>query len=365
MKGGKPIGVLLLLVIGIGFAITGFRWIHFRLTHAITNAVFVESDSFTRVAYRRVAGRIVELYREEGDWVSKGDPLAKIEDRDFRIKLEELKRKRERLIKEQEALSIRRATAEEEIGKRIEAVKIQAKAIQEELKALNARIDQLQRDRKRLEALHRKGVVPLRRLEMVVTELKVLQRQRSALQQRHRATVKEAEILRVRLSQLRELDRKIEALQKELEALSKKEEDLRNMVEETVLRSPIDGFVLKRYVNEGEVVRQGQFIYALYNPKDIYILVLLEETKLRGVKEGNRAFIEIDAFPDHRFEGVVKEIGRATAAKFALIPRDITAGEFTKVVQRIPIKVRIIKGDVNLLRVGMGGEIAIEKTTAD
>jgi len=119
--------------------------------------------------------------------------------------------------------------------------------------------------------------------------------------------------------------------------------------------------VVKRYVSEGEVVRPGQFIYAIYDPKDLYVLVLLEETKLGGVREGNQVWIRIDAYPEEGFEGVVEEIGRAAAAKFALIPRDVTAGEFTKVAQRIPVKVKIVKGKVDLLRVGMGGEVAIEK----
>ncbi len=361
MKRGKLIGALLLTAASLGLLVVGVRWIHFRLTHAVTNAVFVESDSLTRVAYRRVGGRIVELYREEGDRVRRGDPLAKLEDRDLKLKIEELRRKRERLIKEKEALRIRRLTSEEEIRKRMEATAIQAKAIERELEALQARIDQLSRDRRRLENLHRKGVVPSRRFEEVSTQLRVLEKQKSALKEKHRAVLKEAEILRVKLRQLAELDRRIEALQKELEALRKKEEDLQNMLEETVLRSPIDGYVLKRYVSVGEVVRQGQFVYALYNPEDIYILVLLEETKIEGVREGNRVLIEIDAFPDVRFEGVVEEVGRATAAKFALIPRDVTAGEFTKVVQRIPVRVRITEGNLELLRVGMGGEVAIEK----
>ena len=361
MRKGKLIGVLLLIAVSSALLLIGARWVHFRLTHAVTNAVFVESDSLTRVAYRRVGGRIVELYREEGDRVRKGDPLAKLEDRDLRLKIEELRRKRERLIKEKEALRIRRLTSEEEIRKRIEATGIQAEALKRELEALEARIDQLSRDRRRLENLHRKGVVPSRRFEEVSTRLRVLEKQRSALKEKRRAVLKEAEILRVKLKQLAELDRRIEALQKELEALRKKEEDLQNMLEETVLRSPIDGYILKRYVSVGEVVRQGQFVYALYNPEDIYILVLLEETKIEGVREGNRVLIEIDAFPDVRFEGVVEEVGRATAAKFALIPRDVTAGEFTKVVQRIPVRVRITEGNPELLRVGMGGEVAIEK----
>jgi membrane fusion protein (multidrug efflux system) len=109
------------------------------------------------------------------------------------------------------------------------------------------------------------------------------------------------------------------------------------------------------------VVNPGMPVYALIDPKDIYILVLLEETKLKGVEVGCPAYIKIDAYPHMKYKGVVKEILPASAAKFALVPRDISAGEFTKVVQRMQVKVKITEGDTSKLVVGMGGEIEIKR----
>ncbi len=362
MKGKKLGGVFFLVLITFIFAFFGIRWIHYRLTHAITNAVFVESDTFAKVAYKRVAGRITKLYKEEGDPVEKGEPLAKIDDRDYRIKLEELKENIGRLLKEREALLIKRNTLKEELLERIKIVDIEAEGVKKRIESLEVRIDQLRKDKSRLESLFEKGVVPSRRFEEIDTRLRTVQKEREALLQEYRAVLAEKKVLKVKLKQIGELDKKIEALEKQIKALEKQKEDIENLVEETVLRSPIKGFVVKRYVSVGEVVRQGQFVYAVYDPEDVYILVLLEETKLDGVREGNRVHIKIDAYSDVEFEGVVKEIGRAAAAKFAIIPRDITAGEFTKVAQRIPIRVEITKGDKRLLRIGMGGEVAIEKT---
>ncbi len=362
MKRFRILGLFLFLGVGAVLSVIGGKWIHYRITHAITNAVFVESDSFTKVAYKRLNGRIVKLFKEEGERVRKGEPLAKIEDRDLKLKLQEIEKHKERLQKEIEALIEKKRTLKKEILGRIEIARMNSLALAKEIEALSAKIDQLSRDKRRLEDLHKKGVIPLREFEKVETELKVLRRKKESLKMNYKIALKERDVLLAKLEQLRELDKKTEALKKELEALEKKEEDLRNMIEETILKSPVEGYVLKRFVSVGEVIRQGQFVYALYDPKDIYLLVLLEETKLRGVKEGNRVFIKIDAFPDEKFEGVVEEIGRAVASKFALIPRDITAGEFTKVVQRIPLKVKIVKGNKDLLRIGMGGEVAIEKS---
>ncbi len=356
----KTFGFVVLLIITLIMLLWGAKWVHYRLTHAITNAVFVETDSLVKVAYKRTAGRIEKLFKEEGDEVKKGEPLAKLEDADYRIKLKELDREMESLKKQVEALKVKRTSLEKEIRTSMKLVELKAKALEGKLKALDAQIEQLKRDRNRLERLYTKGVVPKRRLEEVETKLKALTSNRSALLGEIRSVHQRSKVLEAKLQGIREIDKRIEALNKKLEALSAKREDLQNLLEETFLRSPIDGFVVKRFVAEGEVVRQGQFIYAVYDPKDLYILVLLEETKLEGVKPGNKAYIKIDAFPDEEFVGEVEEINRATAAKFALIPRDITAGEFTKVAQRIPVKIRILEGNTELLRVGMGGEVAIE-----
>jgi membrane fusion protein (multidrug efflux system) len=360
MGGRKALGIGIMLLSLIALLILGGKLVHYRLTHAITNAVFVESDTFTKVAYRRVGGRVLELYKEEGSRVKKGEALAKIEDKDYRIKIEELEREIKGLEKEIEAIEIRAKTTEEELRERKALVRAEEKALRKRIEALKAKKELLLKDRDRFQRLQSRGVIPTRKFEEIETQLKAVDREIEALKYKRKALLSQIDVLRAKLKQVKALYRRAEALRKKREALLKKGEDLENMLSETVLRSPIDGYVVKRFVSIGEVVRPGQFIYAVYDPQDLYILVLLEETKLKGVREGNRAFIEIDALPDVKFEGVVKEINRATAAKFALIPRDITAGEFTKVAQRIPIKVEITRGDTSLLRVGMGGEVAIE-----
>ncbi|WP_457599957.1 HlyD family secretion protein [Hydrogenivirga sp.] len=360
MKSKRALGLVILLVLTAVLLVVGVRWVHYRLTHAITNAVFVESETFTKVAYKRVAGRIVKLYRQEGDRVKKGEALAKIDDRDYRLKLEELQKQIERIGKEMEALRIKAEALREEIRSEVRAVGAQVEAVQKQIDALRVRMSLLKRDRDRFQRLHAEGVVPSRKFEEIDTRLRSLRKDTEALIARKKAILSKRDVLRAKLKQTREIDLRIEALKKHRGALLKKRQDVLNMIEETTLRSPVSGYVVKRFVSEGEVVRQGQFVYAVYDPEDLYVLVLLEETKLEGVEEGNRVYITIDALPGVEYEGIIREINRATAAKFAVIPRDITAGEFTKVAQRIPVKVTITKGDKSLLRVGMGGEVAIE-----
>ncbi|WP_343123071.1 HlyD family efflux transporter periplasmic adaptor subunit [Persephonella sp. KM09-Lau-8] len=157
------------------------------------------------------------------------------------------------------------------------------------------------------------------------------------------------------------MKKNIESLQNKILALQQQKKDLENLISYTKLVSPYNGKIAKKFVSEGEVVPAGRPIYAIVPDNSLYILVLLEETKLEGIKIGSKAIIHIDAYPDKEYEGEVFEINPATAAKFALVPRDVTAGEFTKVAQRIPVKIKITKGDISVLKVGLGGEVEIKR----
>ena len=106
-------------------------------------------------------------------------------------------------------------------------------------------------------------------------------------------------------------------------------------------------------------------VYSLVDPGDIHVVALLEEQKLAGVVPAAPVQITIDAYPGEAYEGVVESILPTSAATFALAPRDISAGEFTKVAQRIPVRIRITAGDTARLRVGMGGEVEIRRQLND
>lgn len=160
---------------------------------------------------------------------------------------------------------------------------------------------------------------------------------------------------------VKSLASQIEALKYKEKALLKQKEEAILYYEYTKLKSPITGLIAKKFHSEGDVIAPGEPIYAVVDPESFYILVLLEETKLKGIKKGAYARIRLDAYPGKVWEGEVEEIFPASAATFALVPRDISAGEFTKLAQRIPVKIKITKGERGLLKVGLGGEVEIKR----
>jgi membrane fusion protein, multidrug efflux system len=107
----------------------------------------------------------------------------------------------------------------------------------------------------------------------------------------------------------------------------------------TILQSPIDGVVAKKWTMPGNVVQPAQPIYTLYDLKDLWVEANFKETQIRHLEPGDKVDIEVDAFPGHRFAGKVLSVGTATASEFALIPPDNATGNFTKVTQRVPVKI--------------------------
>jgi multidrug resistance efflux pump len=134
-------------------------------------------------------------------------------------------------------------------------------------------------------------------------------------------------------------------------------------VEYCKIAAPFDGVIAKRFVKPGDFAGPGLPVFSAYDPRTIYVLANMGEAKLHGVHEGNEADIWVDASHGRKLKGKVWQIGTAAAAKFALIPRDVTAGEFTKVEQRLPIKISVPNAwDYWFLRPGLAAEVGIERT---
>jgi membrane fusion protein (multidrug efflux system) len=131
------------------------------------------------------------------------------------------------------------------------------------------------------------------------------------------------------------------------------------------IRAPFPGIVVKRYLNLGDFASPGVAILSMYNPDLTYVTANLEEDRLPGVSPGNTVELQVDAFREP-FRGRVVWINKSTGAQFALMPRNVVAGEFTKVVQRVPVRIAIEKDERwPLLRAGLSVRAAIAHGDGD
>ncbi len=136
-------------------------------------------------------------------------------------------------------------------------------------------------------------------------------------------------------------------------------------LQNTTILSPSDGLVAKKWVMPGDVVAPGQPIYTVYNLDDVWVTANFEETKLTSIHPGDSVEISVDAYSGLKFRGRVDLIGAAAASRFALIPPNNASGNFTKITQRVPVKMlldslpTLRNGDKPTLRPGMSVEVKL------
>ena len=116
---------------------------------------------------------------------------------------------------------------------------------------------------------------------------------------------------------------------------------IESSLENTKLYSTIGGVIAKKWILEGDVVQPGQPVFTVYDLKNLWVTAQLEETKIHEIQINDEVEINVDAYPDQKFIGRVYQIGTNTAAQFSLIPPSNASGNFTKVTQRIPVKISV------------------------
>jgi len=140
---------------------------------------------------------------------------------------------------------------------------------------------------------------------------------------------------------------------------------IESQLDNTVITAPMNGVVAKRWVLTGDVVQPSQPIFTIYDLQNIWVTANLEETKLGHVHLNDPVEIDVDTYPSIKFYGKVFEIGDYTASEFSLIPPNNASGNFTKVTQRVPIKISIEDPSTTsvhkpVLRPGMSVEVSVK-----
>jgi membrane fusion protein (multidrug efflux system) len=131
------------------------------------------------------------------------------------------------------------------------------------------------------------------------------------------------------------------------------------IVDKLRITAPESGIVDKSFVDQGEYVVPGQRLALIHNPERLWVSANIKETEIRHIDLGSRATMKVDSYPGRVFEGEVFEIGGAATSQFSLLPSANPSGNFTKVTQRIPIKIAIEQVDKRLLP-GMMVEVTLE-----
>jgi membrane fusion protein, multidrug efflux system len=130
----------------------------------------------------------------------------------------------------------------------------------------------------------------------------------------------------------------------------------------TKITAPNDGKVGKKSFEVGMLAAAGQPLLGFVAGNDRWVVANLKETDMALISEGKKAYVEVDAIPGREFEGVVESISPATGATFSLLPPDNATGNFTKVVQRVPVRIKLLnlsENEIDRLQSGLSAEVSV------
>ena len=136
----------------------------------------------------------------------------------------------------------------------------------------------------------------------------------------------------------------------------------RQNLDHTVIRAPVDGVVGDRQVQLGEYVQPGTQLLTVVPMNTLYLVANFKETQTARMLPGQRAHIEIDALPGKTLEGEVESFAPGSGSEFSLLPFEPATGNFTRIVQRVATRIRLIPGqpDVARLRPGLSAEVSVD-----
>ncbi|HEV3162706.1 MAG TPA: HlyD family efflux transporter periplasmic adaptor subunit [Isosphaeraceae bacterium] len=380
---------------------------------SITDDAFVEAH-IVNIAPEMVSGRLVRYQVDENDRVVQGQIVAEIDPVPY---LDKVNISRAQLDSAQAELARQRADVErvrKEVPIQIEIARRTAAAAEADrakaeaslaltrdevekgidearaaVSAARASLKLAELEYTRFTRLEQQGASTLQRQQQVAqsrdsalaqvdlnearlakalasrTPIDVAMRTLEAAQKSAQKAAKGIDLSETGNDQILELELLVKVKEQSVEQAKRSLEAAENDLEYTRIRAPFPGVVVKRYRHLGDFASAGVAVLSMYNPELLYVEANLEETRLPGVSAGNPVRIEIDAF-SRPFLGRVVWINKSTGAQFALMPRNVVSGEFTKVVQRVAVRIGIERDDRwPQLRAGLSARVKIEHGAGD
>jgi membrane fusion protein (multidrug efflux system) len=327
-------GLIVLAALGLSF-----RWLHWQFSHVVLDDARVASDMITLAS--RVPGWVTEIPPVAGDRLREGDLLVQIDSRESALAVEELNA---RLA----GIAARRAELEAQLTMVDRTSASAHAAAAAKLDSARAALPAAEADRvfaeaelNRAQSLIASGSSTRQNVERLRAGLDTA-RQRVITAA---AEIRNAEALLASAVAARE---QLQVITRQLETLAPQERELTATRDRAALdladrsmRMPFDGVVDRIFVDPGEYVLAGQRIILVHNPASIRIEANVKETDVRFFRPGAPVRVTVDAWPGREFPGVVDRLVQAATSEFALLPSPNPSGNFTRITQRLPVRVRL------------------------
>jgi membrane fusion protein (multidrug efflux system) len=334
----RLVAVAVLLVIAVAY---GGRELYLRLTHVYEYDARVTADIVTMSS--RADGWVDEMPALEGTRVKAGDVVVRIDDRASKLRVEGIRAQIEGIRVERARLKAERRLSRDQVETSIKtrtsavAVRVKAReAVQSDLDFARLELD-------RAKKLYATKVINERQLQAAQSAVGKLEVQILQMEAEHQQAEGSLDEAKAGEERLKVIDAQIEALTHQVANLAAQLHLQQVDVQDRTIRSPIPAVIDRTFVLPGEYVASGQRILLLHNPDEVWVEANIKETEVGRLRLGQNVLVSVDAYPNERFVGKVTRIGSATTARFALIPTPNPSGNFTKITQRVPVKVDLVE----------------------
>lgn len=321
------LGLLALAAIGYGayFVLVGRFYVS-------TDDAYVRSNNTMLGA--RVSGHVAAIVPRDNSLVRAGDVIFRIDDGDYRIAVDAARSK----------IATQQATIDR-IGRQVTALESAVEQTRAQLTSAEAALKRADLDFERQQALSTKGFA-----SRATFEVSEASRDQGAAAVRSAQAAFDAARDNVEVTKAQQAEARAQLAELQTQ-LAKAERDLAF----TSVRAPIDGTFSNRLVNSGDFIQAGQRLANIVPLDEVFIDANYKETQLKRIRPGQPVKISVDAYGHRKFAGIVDSISPAAGSVFTLLPPDNATGNFTKIVQRLPVRIRVPKevARQNLLRAGM------------
>lgn len=357
-KATKPLRTrrktLVLIAAALALLAWGGHWIYQRSIHVYLDDARVDGEVITLSS--RVSGLLIDLPVIEGDVVKQGQVLARVDERDSVLQGEILAAKLQGIESQMAAMRAQTGQVDQETMGRFQSESNRLAAVQADAASLETTLKQAEADFKRMKNLEK--YVSTQEVEYARTAYQ-------QAQDRHRKSLAEIAAARGALSSAGGSRRQVNVIAQQLQVLTRQGDEIRAEIKrreidiaDRILTAPANGKVVMTFVRKGEHVAAGQRILMFHNPDETWIEANIKETDVGRLKRGMKADIHVDAYPGLVFKAEVFRIGQAATNRFALLPDPNPSGSFTKITQRLPLRLKLLEKD-SRLRPGMMVEVYI------
>lgn len=313
------IATLLMLALGTAASV---YWFAYGQYFQSTDNAYLQGD-ITNIS-PKVSGYITASFVDDNQVVKAGDLLAQIDDRDYRAEYDKTAANL--------AVSV---AAISNLEAQLQLQKTLIRQSESQIASAQAEYQRARQQITRTRSLLKRNYSSQDELDDATSHLKVSKAQADQADAHYQASQDELNVIRSQITQARAAVGEARAeLQQQALNLSY-----------TKIYAPVDGIVGRRSLRVGLYVQPGMPLMSLVPTKALWVEANFKETQLAQIHKGQKVDVELDAYPDQTIEGIVDSFSPATGAKFALLPPENATGNFTKIVQRVPVKIRIPNPD--------------------